>query len=136
LPVARGNVKEDSGEISTLIARDPSDRKKMSARVKEGRTALTRYEVLERFGKYTFLKCVLATGRTHQIRVHMEYIGHPLVGDPVYSPMKTPFAIRGQALHSYTLDFTHPSTGERMHLEAPLPLDMAKILTRLRNGQF
>ena len=102
----------------------------------DGRNAVTEYEVLERFGKYTIVRCRLRTGRTHQIRVHMEYLGYPLVGDPKYSPMKTPFAIKGQALHSQTLEFTHPRTGERLRFEAPLPEDMHKIVTRLRLGQF
>lgn len=102
----------------------------------DGRIAITEYEVLERFGKYTIVRCKLRTGRTHQIRVHMEYLGYPLVGDPKYSPMKTPFSIQGQALHSQTLEFTHPRTGERMCFEAPLPEDMHKIITRLRLGQF
>ena len=102
----------------------------------DGRNAVTEYEVMERFGKYTIVKCKLMTGRTHQIRVHMEYLGYPLVGDPKYSPKKTPFAINGQALHSLTLDFVHPRTGEQMHFEAPLPEDMHKIVTRLRLGQF
>lgn len=136
LAVVRGNVKNDSGVIETQIARDKNDRKKMAVVTEGGRQAITEYEVVERFGKYTVVKCRLKTGRTHQIRVHMEYLGYPLVGDPKYSPMKTPFAINGQALHSLTLSFTHPRTGERLTFEAPLPEDMKKILTRLRLGQF
>ena len=136
LAVVRGNVKNDSGIIETQIARDKNDRKKMAVVTEGGRQAITEYEVAERFGKYTVVKCRLKTGRTHQIRVHMEYLGYPLVGDPKYSPMKTPFAINGQALHSLTLSFTHPRTGERLTFEAPLPEDMKKILTRLRLGQF
>lgn len=136
LAVVRGNIKTDSGVIVTLIARDKNDRKKMAVVKDEGRNAVTEYEVMERFGKYTIVKCKLHTGRTHQIRVHMEYLGYPLVGDPKYSPKKTPFAINGQALHSLTLDFIHPRTGEQMHFEAPLPEDMHKIVTRLRLGQF
>lgn len=136
LAVVRGNVKNDSGIIETQIARDKNDRKKMAVVSEGGRQAITEYEVAERFGKYTVVKCRLKTGRTHQIRVHMEYLGYPLVGDPKYSPMKTPFAINGQALHSLTLTFTHPRTGELMTFEAPLPEDMRKILTRLRLGQF
>ena len=92
--------------------------------------------MLERFGRFTLLQCRLLTGRTHQIRVHMEYLGHPVVGDPKYSPQKTPFAINGQALHSYELTFKHPRTGEEMFFTAPIPEDMKKIITRLRNGQF
>lgn len=136
LAVVRGNIKTDSGTIETQIARDKTDRKKMAVVKEGGRDAITDYEVLERFGKYTLVRCKLRTGRTHQIRVHMEYLGYPLVGDPKYSPMKTPFGIRGQALHSHTLEFTHPRTGERMKFEAPLPEDMHKIITRLHNGQF
>lgn len=136
LAVVRGNIKTDSGVIETQIARDKNDRKKMAVVKEGGRDAVTEYEVLERFGKYTIVRCKLRTGRTHQIRVHMEYLGYPLVGDPKYSPMKTPFSIKGQALHSQTLEFTHPRTGERLHFEAPLPEDMHKIVTRLRLGQF
>lgn len=136
LAVVRGNIKTDSGTIETQIARDKTDRKKMAVVKDGGRDAITDYEVLERFGKYTLVRCKLRTGRTHQIRVHMEYLGYPLVGDPKYSPMKTPFGIKGQALHSHTLEFTHPRTGERMKFEAPLPEDMHKIITRLHNGQF
>lgn len=136
MAVVRGNIKIDSGVIENLIARDKNDRKKMAVVKEDGRNAVTEYEVMERFGKYTIVKCKLLTGRTHQIRVHMEYLGYPLVGDPKYSPKKTPFAINGQALHSLTLDFIHPRTGEQMHFEAPLPEDMHKIVTRLRLGQF
>ena len=136
LAVVRGNIKTDSGTIETQIARDKTDRKKMAVVKEGGRDAITDYEVLERFGKYTLVRCKLRTGRTHHIRVHMEYLGYPLVGDPKYSPMKTPFGIKGQALHSHTLEFTHPRTGERMKFEAPLPEDMHKIITRLHNGQF
>lgn len=136
LAIVRGNIKTDSGLIETQIARDKNDRKKMAVVKEGGRDAVTEYEVLERFGKYTIVRCKLRTGRTHQIRVHMEYLGYPLVGDPKYSPMKTPFSIKGQALHSQTLEFTHPRTGERLQFEAPLPEDMHKIVTRLRLGQF
>lgn len=136
LAVVRGNIKTDGGTIETQIARDKTDRKKKAVVKEGGRDAITDYEVLERFGKYTLVRCKLRTGRTHQIRVHMEYLGYPLVGDPKYSPMKTPFGIKGQALHSHTLEFTHPRTGERMKFEAPLPEDMHKIITRLHNGQF
>jgi len=136
LAVVRGNIKTDSGVIETQISRDKDDRKKMAVVKEGGRNAITEYEVVERFGKYTIVKCKLKTGRTHQIRVHMEYLGYPLVGDPKYSPMKTPFSINGQALHSLTLSFDHPRTGERMEFEAKLPEDLHKIVTRLRLGQF
>lgn len=136
LCVVRGNLKTDSGTITTQIGRDKNDRKKMAVVTEGGREAVTDYQVLERFGKYTLVECRLHTGRTHQIRVHMEYLGYPLVGDPKYSPMKTPFHIEGQALHSKTLTFLHPRTGERLEFEAPLPVDLNKIVTRLRLGQF
>lgn len=136
LAVVRGNLKTDEGVIETLIARDKNDRKKMAVVKEDGRQAITEYQVLERFGKYTIVRCKLRTGRTHQIRVHMEYLGYPLVGDPKYSPLKTPFAINGQALHSQTLEFDHPRTGQRLHFAAPLPEDLQKIVTRLRLGQF
>ena len=136
LAVVRGNIKTDNGVIETQIARDKDDRKKMAVVKEGGRNAVTEYEVMERFGKYTIVKCKLKTGRTHQIRVHMEYLGYPLVGDPKYSPMKTPFSINGQALHSLTLAFDHPRTGERMEFEAKLPEDLHKVVTRLRLGQF
>ncbi len=136
LAVVRGNIKTDSGVIETFIDRDKNDRKKMAVVKEGGRLAITEYEVMERFGKYTIVRCRLKTGRTHQIRVHMEYLGYPIVGDPKYSPMKSQFSINGQALHSLTLDFVHPRTGEQMHFEAPLPEDMQKIVTRLRLGQF
>lgn len=136
LAVVRGNIKKDSGSIKTLIARDARERKRMAVVAVNGRVAITEYEVLERYGKFTIVRCHLLTGRTHQIRVHMEYIGHPIVGDPKYSPMKTCFGIKGQALHSESLVFTHPRTGEVMEFHAPLPEDMHKIITRLRNGQF
>ena len=136
LAVVRGNIKTDSGVIETQIARDKDDRKKMAVVKEGGRNAVTEYDVVERFGKYTIVKCKLKTGRTHQIRVHMEYLGYPLVGDPKYSPMKTPFSINGQALHSLTLAFDHPRTGERMEFEAKLPEDLHKVVTRLRLGQF
>lgn len=136
IAIVRGNVKEDSGRIETLLGRDKLDRKKMAVVHENGRTAVTDYEVLERFGRFTVVCCKLLTGRTHQIRVHLEYLGYPIVGDPKYSPMKTPFAIKGQALHSQTLTFQHPRTKEIMRFEAKLPEDMQKIITRLKNGQF
>ena len=136
LCIVRGNVKADKGVIKTRMDRDKNDRKRMAVVTEGGREAITEYEVLERFGRFTVVRCRLMTGRTHQIRLHMEYLGYPLVGDPKYSPMKIPFSIKGQALHSQTLDFIHPRTGKPMYFEAPLPEDMQKIITRLHNGQF
>lgn len=136
IAIVRGNIKNDSGRISTQIARDKNDRKKMTVVQEGGRDAITDYEVMERFGRFTVVRCRLLTGRTHQIRVHLEHLGYPIVGDLKYSPMKVPFAITGQALHSQELAFVHPRTGACLHFEAPLPEDMQKIITRLRNGQF
>ena len=99
-----------------------------------GKPAVTHFKVLERFGEYTLVECRLETGRTHQIRVHMTSIGHPLVNDPKYGPKKSsPFAIKWQALHSLSLTLNHPVTKEEMTFTAPLPQDMEKILTGLRN---
>ena len=98
-----------------------------------GKPAVTHFKVMERFGEYTLVECQLETGRTHQIRVHMTSIGHPLVNDPKYGSRKTPFGIKGQALHSRQLTLQHPVTGEQLTFEAPLPEDMEKILSALRN---
>ncbi|EKU71797.1 RluA family pseudouridine synthase [Selenomonas sp. F0473] len=133
--VVHGNIAERAGVISGDIGRHPVDRKRMAIVRTGGKPAVTHFEVLERFGAYTFVACRLETGRTHQIRVHMTSIGHPLVGDTKYTAMKHPFAIRGQALHSHTLTLTHPRTGTKMTFTAPLPADMEEILTRLRTGR-
>ena len=132
--VVFGNIKENSGTISGDIGRNPSDRQKMAIVTANGKPAITKFKVLERFGKYTLIECNLLTGRTHQIRVHMTSIGHPLVGDPKYGSGKSPFKIQGQALHSHNLSLVHPKTGANMVFEAPLPEDMKKILSALRNS--
>lgn len=127
--ILHGNIREESGIIKGSIGRHPTDRKKMAVVREGGKPAVTEFRVLRRFGDYTFVECSLQTGRTHQIRVHMAYIGHPLVCDPKYGPRKkAPFPIRGQALHSMRLMLDHPATGERMSFEAPLPEDMKNIL--------
>ena len=132
--IVHGNIKEEAGIIKGDIGRHLTDRKKMAIVLENGKPAVTHFRVLERFGDYTLVECQLETGRTHQIRVHMTSIGHPLVNDPKYGPRKsTPFAIEGQALHSLTLTLRHPTTGEEMQFEAPLPADMQKILTALRD---
>lgn len=132
--IVHGNIKEEAGIIKGDIGRHLTDRKKMAIVQENGKPAVTHFKVLERFGDYTLVECRLETGRTHQIRVHMTSIGHSLVNDPKYGPRKsTPFAIEGQALHSLTLTLRHPSTGEEMRFEAPLPEDMQKILTALRD---
>ena len=132
--IVHGNIKEEAGIIKGDIGRHPTDRKKMAIVRENGKPAVTHFKVLERFGEYTLVECQLETGRTHQIRVHMTSIGHPLVNDPKYGPKKSsPFAINGQALHSLQLTLTHPVTKEEMTFTAPLPTDMEKILTGLRN---
>ena len=133
-----GNIKEEAGVIRGDIGRHPTDRKKMAIVQENGKSATTHFKVLERFGDCTLIECRLETGRTHQIRVHMTYIGHPVVGDPKYGAtrhgkVKGNFSIQGQALHSISLELTHPSTGEVMTFTSPLPDDMEKILKKLRN---
>jgi 23S rRNA pseudouridine1911/1915/1917 synthase len=133
LAVVHGNIKEEEGIIKGDIGRHPTDRKRMAIVQENGKPAVTHFKVLERFGDYTLVECRLETGRTHQIRVHMTSIGHPLVNDPKYGSRKTPFGIKGQALHSRQLTLKHPVTGEKLTFEAPLPEDMEKILSALRN---
>ncbi len=131
--VVHGNIKEDSGTVDAPIGRHPSDRKKMSTKAVHARNAVTHYRVIERFGNYTYIECELETGRTHQIRVHMSSISHPIVGDAVYGPAKCPFKLEGQTLHAKTLGIRHPSTGEYMEFDAPLPAYFEELLTKLRN---
>ena len=130
--IVTGNLKEDEGTIDKPIGRNPSDRKKMAV-VPDGKDAVTHYQVLERFGAYTFIECRLETGRTHQIRVHMASIGHPLLGDEVYSKGKSRYATEGQCLHAYLLGFVHPTSGAYMEFRADLPDYFKKILNDLRN---
>ena len=130
--IVHGNIKEDSGTVNAPIGRHPIDRKKMSINEKNGRNAVTHYRVLERFGDYTYIACELETGRTHQIRVHMASIHHPLLGDCVYGPAKCPFHLEGQTLHAKILGITHPATGEYMEFDAPLPEYFMKLLSTLR----
>ena len=133
LTIVHGNIREDTGTVNAPIGRHPTDRKQMAVVEKNSKSAVTHFRVLERFGQYTFLECKLETGRTHQIRVHMAYIGHPVVADPKYSHSKVPFAIVGQALHSAELRLKHPTSGEEMVFTAPMPIDMEKILHKLRS---
>ncbi|MEE5990574.1 MAG: RluA family pseudouridine synthase [Lachnospiraceae bacterium] len=115
-----GFVKEDKGMIDAPIGRSSNDRRKMAVN-KDGKSAVTHFEVVERLGDITDLKLILETGRTHQIRVHMAYIGHPVVGDPVYAARRKNYGLAGQALHSRAITFVHPRTGETMHFEVDIP---------------
>jgi len=124
--------QEDEGTVDQPIGRNPLDRKKMAVTQKHSRRAVTHYRVLERMGNFTLIEAQLETGRTHQIRVHLTFIGHPLLGDTVYGPKKQPFHLEGQALHARVLGFIHPSTGQYMEFEAPLPENYEKLLMRLK----
>ena len=119
--IVHGRLKEDEGTIDKQIGRHPIDRKKMSVHCTNGREAVTHYRVLKRFQQFTYIECQLETGRTHQIRVHMSSIGHPILGDQVYGPAKCPYKLQGQTLHAKVLGITHPTTGEYMEFDAPLP---------------
>ena len=132
--IVYNNLTEDTGTIDAPIGRMTTDRKKMGINYKNGRLAVTHYRVLERFGRYTYIECRLETGRTHQIRVHMASIGHPLLGDTIYGPAKDSFKLQGQALHAKVLGFIHPTTGEYMEFEAPLPEYFTDLLLKLRNS--
>lgn len=129
-----GNIKEDTGTVDAPIGRHPTDRKKMSINHKNGKQAVTHYEVLERFGNFTYIRCRLETGRTHQIRVHMASLHHPLLGDEVYGPSsRPPFpGLKGQVLHAKILGIYHPATGEYMEFDAPLPQYFVDLLQKLR----
>lgn len=129
--VAYGNFKDDSGTVHQPIGRSPKDRKKMAVTDKNSKDAVTHYEVLKRYGNFTRIRCVLETGRTHQIRVHMAYIGHPLAGDGVYGPKKVITALNGQCLHAGELGFVHPTTGKYMEFKAPLPDYFENFLKKL-----
>ena len=119
--IVHGRLKEDEGTIDKPIGRHPIDRKKMSVHCTNGREAVTHYRVLKRFQQFTYIECQLETGRTHQIRVHMSSIGHPILGDQVYGPAKCPYKLQGQKLHAKVLGITHPTTGKYMEFDAPLP---------------
>lgn len=138
LALCEGLFKDDCGTVSTYIGRHPTDRVKMAV-VSEGkgRLAVTRYEVLIRFEKgFTLVRFRLETGRTHQIRVHAQYLGHPVVGDPVYGVKKQKFNLAGQLLHAARLTLTHPSTGRRMTFEAPLPDYFTNVLETLKKSGY
>ena len=130
--VVHGTFKDAAGTVNAPIGRSTADRKKMCVTDKNSKSAVTHYEVLQTFDKFSYLKCVLETGRTHQIRVHMAYLGHPVAGDPVYGP-KNGVDLGGQCLHAAVLEFDHPLSGERIRLEAPLPDWFEAFLTKIEH---
>ena len=132
IALVRGVIPENEATINMPIGRSIQDRKKMAV-TKKGKEAITHFQVLERFDKYTLLKIKIDTGRTHQIRVHMAEIGYPVVGDILYSNGKNEFGIEGQMLHAISLDFKHPITQKLLHLKAPLPEYFEEVLKKLRN---
>ena len=132
--IVHGILKDDEGTINAPIGRHPIDRKKMSINHKNGKEAVTHYKVLKRFKNFTYIECRLETGRTHQIRVHMSSISHPLLGDAVYGPVKSPYKLQGQTLHAKTIGITHPRTSEYLEVEAPLPEYFTNLLKKLENS--
>lgn len=133
--VVHGNIVEDNGTVNQPIGRHPKDRKKMAVIYKNSKNAVTHYEVLNRFGNFTHLRCTLETGRTHQIRVHMAYIGHPVAGDAVYGPKKVQKGLSGQCLHAKHIGFVHPVTGKWLEFEIPLPEYFTNFLKKLGSGE-
>ncbi len=129
--IVHGVIEENGGTVCAPIGRDEKDRKRMAVNEKNGKEAVTHYKVLERFQDYTYIECRLETGRTHQIRVHMTSIGHPLLGDEVYGARKTAFHLEGQTLHAYCLGFMHPVNGAYIEVKAPLPAYFSHLLTVL-----
>ncbi len=126
--IVHGVIKEDEGVVDAPVGRHPRDRKKMCVNYQNGKTAVTHYRVLKRFQGFTHIECRLETGRTHQIRVHMAHLGHPLLGDAVYGPAKCPYALEGQTLHAGILGFLHPRTGEYLEFRAPRPEYFERLL--------
>lgn len=131
--IVHGVIKEDEGTVDAPIGRHPIDRKKMSINHKNGKEAVTHYKVIKRFRDYTYIQCQLETGRTHQIRVHMASLKHPLVGDSVYGPAKCPFKLQGQTLHAKIIGIVHPRTQEYLEADAPLPEYFVSLLNKLEN---
>ena len=132
--IVRGGFKEDSGTVDAPIGRHPVDRKRMAVTRTGSREAVTHWEVIDRYGQYTHLRCRLETGRTHQIRVHMAHIGHPIAGDSLYGIKKPELGLTSQCLHAKQLRFVHPRTGEEVCVECPLPEEFEKALAKLRSN--
>lgn len=133
--IVYNNIKEEEGTIDAPIGRDPKNRKRNAVVYSNSRNAVTHYSVLERFGRFTLIEARLETGRTHQIRVHMSYIKHPLLGDELYGPAKNRYGASRQMLHAGLLGFIHPSTGEYMEFTSDIPDDFRKVLEKLREEQ-
>ena len=131
--VVRGSVREDEGTVNAPIGRNPNDRKKMCITQKNSKEAVTHYSVIARYKGYTHIRCILETGRTHQIRVHMASLGHPVAGDLVYGVKNEKVAFEGQCLHAKKIGFVHPATGEYMEFDSELPEYFKNFLTKLRN---
>lgn len=129
--IVQGTFKNEQGTVQTLIGRHPVDRKKMAVVKDSGKEAITHYRVLKQFAKYTYIECVLETGRTHQIRVHMAHLGHPLLGDTLYGAASNSFHLEGQTLHAKILGFQHPVSGQYIETDAPLPEYFQRLLTIL-----
>ncbi len=133
--IVKGVVKQDIGTVEGDIGRHPIDRKKMAVNVANGKHAVTHYKVLQRFSEHTYVEFELETGRTHQIRVHMASIGHPLLGDEVYGNGKSLWKLQGQTLHAATIGFIHPATGNYLEVTAPLPEYFASLLSQLSHNR-
>ena len=131
--VVHGNIREDNGTVNQPIGRHPKDRKKMAVTYRNSKNAVTHFEVLKRYGDFTHIRCRLETGRTHQIRVHMAYIGHPVAGDEVYENKKVQKGLNGQCLHAKHIGFIHPRTGQWLEFESELPEYFINLLNKLDN---
>lgn len=133
--VVYGNIKEDKGTVNQPVGRSPKDRKKMAVTLKNSKNATTHYEVIKRYGDFTHIRCRLETGRTHQIRVHMAYIGHPVAGDDVYGPKKVIKGLGGQCLHAKMIGFVHPITGQYLEFESELPEYFKDFIKKISYGK-